>query len=460
MPKLSRRSLLRGFAAGGAATALSPLLPRFVGKAHAHAAGDPFPTIFINLRGGLDPVMHWDSRTGVINRNVQAADIRETASGIRWYEPVLSPLTAHMEDMTLVRNLQVSSAHPSGDGLLWWGEGDTGTAASSTPWANYLSSNLLTSKTVASPTLVTYFTADQAIRNYISHSNLSPNPAGAAQRVRNITDFANSMDVTGGLPAADRQARVYALSEAMDERHYSRMVQPKTMDDFLAGNVQASELLNQPPLSLWPPVQATQDAFNMSANDVTRTVGQGNQRFVAHVAMAFEAARLQTSHVVFLQTTEGSYDTHDEHDSRQRDRSNRYMPTIGRLLSALKATPSPVTEGVSMFETTHVVITSELSRAPSAQTGNRQDGTPFDGSGTPHNGWTQAALFGGNFKRGVNFGAWNNQLRGVPANFTTGALNEGEVPTMKNLHATVMAASGVDPAGWTSSPAIGAVLKG
>jgi hypothetical protein len=447
--------------AGGAYTMLSPVLPRIGPSiAEAHALGDPYPTIFIHLFGGLDFGMHWDAKTGLANRLVQAADIRETAGGIRWYEPVLAPLTAHMEEASIIRNLKVTAAHPSGTGQLWWGEGNTDVAANSTPWANYLASNLLARKKVASPAIATFRTSDEVIRNLTLHSNLSPNPAGAAQRVQNITDFSDSMDVLGGLPEIATQQRVYAMQAAMDAQYYSAAVQKRTTDAFLAGNVQATELLNQPPARVWPPAQTTQDLFNLSASDITSLVSQNNQRFIAHAAMAFEAARLQTSHVIYIQSTQNSYDTHNDHDIGQRNASNRYMPAIGSLLSALKATASPVDPSLSMLETTHVVITSELSRAASAQTGLMMNGEPFDGSGTPHNSTTQALLFGGNFRAGRAFGATNASLQAQPADFTTGVLGTGQNPNIKSLHSTVLKANGVDPSGWDSSPAIDFVLKG
>ena len=125
------------------------------------------------------------------------------------------------------------------------------------------------------------------------------------------------------------------------------------------------------------------------------------------------------------------------------------MPEIGRLLDALKATPSPVDSSVSMFETTHVVITSEMSRANRNDAGNPD--TKDGASGTPHWPWTQAAIFGGSFKRGYAYGRLDGDLEGVRTNPTTGALNEGEIPTVKNLFATLMKANGVDPKGWTSA---------
>ena len=237
-------------------------------------------------------------------------------------------------------------------------------------------------------------------------------------------------------------------------------MQKRTFEGFLAGYTQATELLTLPVPRIWPPAQTTRDLFNLSDSDITSLVSQNNQRFVAHAAMAFEAARLQTSHVVFIQSTQGGYDTHENHDSRQRQVSVGYMSTIANLLSALKATPSPVDPTLSMFDTTHVVISSEISRAARAETGTNNDGVPFDGTGTPHNDTTQAALFGGGFKPGVAFGATDADLRGVAADFTSGALNQGQVPNIKNLHATILKANGVDPTGWTSSPAIDFVLKG
>ena len=107
-----------------------------------------------------------------------------------------------------------------------------------------------------------------------------------------------------------------------------------------------------------------------------------------------------------------------------------------------------------MFETTHVVITSELSRANAADTAAMN----ADGLGTPHWPWIQAAIFGGRFKP-YAFGRLNNQFVGVPANFNTGAMGQGTVPTVHNLQATLMEANGIDPSGWTSAPPIRAVLR-
>ena len=87
----------------------------------------------------MDIAMHFDARTGFVNRNVQAGDIQETASGIRYYQPTLGPLAAHMEDCALIRNISVTSGHDTNHALLWYGERRQ-TAAAATPWANYMTS--------------------------------------------------------------------------------------------------------------------------------------------------------------------------------------------------------------------------------------------------------------------------------------------------------------------------------
>jgi uncharacterized protein (DUF1501 family) len=142
----------------------------------------------------------------------------------------------------------------------------------------------------------------------------------------------------------------------------------------------------------------------------------------------------------------------------QRNRSNTYMPAIGNLLTALQATESPVRpgQGLTMLDTTHVIITSELSRA------NRVDnGEDNDGLGTPHWPWTQVLMLGGGFKSGgFVFGDLDANLEGVPADFATGAPGGAIVPQIGNLHATILKANGVDPTGYTSATPIDAVLGG
>jgi hypothetical protein len=102
-----------------------------------------------------------------------------------------------------------------------------------------------------------------------------------------------------------------------------------------------------------------------------------------------------------------------------------------------------------MFDTTHVVIASEMGRSWNAENGN----------GTFHWDSTHVACFGGRFKRGYGFGDLDAKLNAIPANFTTGALNQGSVPSWMNVVATILKANGLDPSGYSGAKPIDAVLK-
>jgi uncharacterized protein (DUF1501 family) len=169
-------------------------------------------------------------------------------------------------------------------------------------------------------------------------------------------------------------------------------------------------------------------------------------------ALAFQLARYQASHVISMVAPDlYSYDNHGggSPTTYQKTTGTRYFDSIARLLSALKATPSPIDATVSMFETTHVVIASEMGRSPTAENTN----------GTFHWDSTHVACFGGRFKRGYGFGDLDAKLNAVPADFTTGALNQGTTASFMNVVATIMKANLVDPAKYSTAKAITAVLK-
>ena len=169
---VSRRFFLKGLAASSAAAAASGLVPGMLRRRAYAQQAQAYPTIFILLRGGLDPAMAYDARTGYVNRNVQAADIRETAGGIRWYEPSMSPMTNHMADCSIIRNISCSSSHIAGYALAWYGEGGTDEAVAATPWPNYLASELQKTNKVPAANLVTYrVNHDQPRTDYVSFNN-------------------------------------------------------------------------------------------------------------------------------------------------------------------------------------------------------------------------------------------------------------------------------------------------
>jgi uncharacterized protein (DUF1501 family) len=169
-------------------------------------------------------------------------------------------------------------------------------------------------------------------------------------------------------------------------------------------------------------------------------------------ALAYQLAKYQVSHVVSIVAPDlYSYDNHGgaSPTTYQRSTGTRYFDIIARLLSALKATPSALDSSLTMFDTTHVVVCSEMGRSPSAENGN----------GTFHWDWTHVACWGGRFKRGYGFGDLDSKLTGIPADFDTGALNQGTTPTFMNVIATILQANGVDPSTYSTAKPIKAVLK-
>ncbi len=440
----------------GAATALSGL-PRFMRSAQAAVTPTSvFPTIFIQLRGGWDAAYHFSARTGLATRGVTAEGIKQTAAGVRWYQPTMNAMTPHMEDAVVLRNVKMSGNidHHTGLVELWYGRASDPTARP--PWANLLASQLLKRSSAAAPNVTTYwkreYSASDRDTDYVRYHNTSSDPLGAAQRILNIGAFASSLDITMGLPPVAEQRAIYEAINKSDSRLYDPTVQPTTISQFGQANAQANDLLGRDIKALWPPDTATRTLFNLGDADLGRTGYQATPHLMPMTALAFQLARYQVSHVISMVAPDlYSYDNHGGASATtlQRTTGTRYFDIIARLLSALKATPSPLDPALSMFDTTHVVIASEMGRSPTAENGN----------GTFHWDWTNVACFGGRFKRGYGFGELNAGLTGVPADFETGALNQGTTATWMNVVATILKANNVDPALYSTAKPINAVLK-
>lgn len=449
----SRRGFLR---AAGAASAIAAL-PRFARTASAAIpAGAVFPTIFIQLRGGWDPCYHFCARTGMPARNVTADGIKTTAAGVKWYQPTMNMMTPHMEDAAIIRNVRMSPSidHHTGLVELWYGKANESLARP--PWANVLASELLKRSPAAAPNVTTYwkreYSASDRDTDYVKYNNKSPDPLGAAQRILDIKAFASSLDTSMGLPPTAEQMAVYDAIGKSDKRLYSEKLQPSTIAQFNQANAQANDLLGRTIGAVWPPDAATKTLFNLDDAGLARTGYQAVPQLAPMTALAYQLAKYQASHVISMVAPDlYSYDNHGggSPTTFQRTTGTRYFDTIARLLSALKATPSPLDSTVSMFETTHVVVCSEMGRSPTAEMGN----------GTFHWDSTHVACFGGRFKRGYGFGDLDARLNAVPADFATGALNTGSVASFMNVVATIMAANLVDPAKYSTAKAITAVLK-
>ena len=450
----NRRAFLRGSLAAAGAAAAFRALPRFVRPAAAAVPpGSVFPTIFIQLRGGWDPCYHFAARTGMATRGVTAEGIKETAAGVRWYQPTMNAMTPHMEDAVILRNVTMTSNINHHNGLveLWYGTANNPTERP--PWTNLLASALLQRAPAAAPNVTSYWTREaDRDTDYVSYHNTSPNPLGAAQRILNIGAFTSSLDTSMGLPPASEQQAVYDAILKRDARLYSPEVQPGTVSQFAQANAQANDLLNRPPAAVWPPDEATRTLFNLGDADLGKTGTQAMPHLHPMTALAFQLARYQVSHVISMVAAERyKYDNHGGTNptTAQQLTGTRYFGEIARLLGALKATPSPLDSTVSMFETTHVVIASEMGRSPNAE----------NGDGTFHWDNTHVACFGGRFKRGYGFGELDGRLNAVPADFNTGALNQGSTASWMNVVATILAANEVDPSTYSNAQAIRAVLR-
>jgi hypothetical protein len=453
----SRRGFLKGALASAAAITASRLLPRFERPAAAAVAADAvFPTIFIQLRGGWDPCYHFVAKTGIATRATTTAGIMETAAGVRWYQPTLAAMASYMEDAVILRNVRMSPNidHHTGLVELWYGTASDPLARP--PWTNVLASALLKRSSAAAPNVTTYwkreYSASDRDTDYVKYHNKSPDPLGAAQRILDIASFASSLDLTQGLPPVAEQKAVYDMIGQSDARLYDETLQPTTVGQFSQANAQANDLLGRTVKAVWPPDAATKTLFGLDTAGLAAKGYQATPQLLPMTALAYQLARYQVSHVISMVAPDlYSYDNHGgaSPTTYQRTTGARYFASIAKLLGALKATPSPLDASLTMFDTTHVVIASEMGRSPTAENGN----------GTFHWDWTNVACFGGRFKRGFAFGDLDNRLEGIPANFDTGALGQGSTPTWMNVVATILKANGVDPTTYSNAKPINAVLQ-
>ncbi|MBX7100019.1 MAG: DUF1501 domain-containing protein [Myxococcaceae bacterium] len=452
MPTLSRRELLKY--ASAASLALSA---RARGQSQPSLA--PYPTIFIHLFGGVDQFMFFDARPGLPNRDVQASNVRVTRAGVRWNTATLDPyLTAHMEDAVLIRNLTAFGDHVRSSTELLYGQlpsEPSGLRSSCKPWMNVLASQLNARVKVPLPNVAKYYSLAPSVGaveplNLVSWNNVSLDPLCAVRRVQNLVDFAKSLDVSASVAEVARRQAAYRLSASLDPL-FSPQQQHRLLDLYGQSLQQADAALASTAAvkTFWPPAASTSTAFNLGAGDLAQTnLPNGQPGIKAMLAAAFEMARLQLTHVVFVMKCEnGDYDSsHDENINTQHTVSKPDFEAIGQLLSALKATPSPVEPGQSMFDTTHVVVTSEIIRNPS----NSDAGGGVKAAGTSHWPGNQAVCFGGRFRRGLLFGDLGPNYMGLSTDFATGTIGQGSVPTPNDLIATLFRANGVDSALWSA----------
>ena len=138
--------------------------------------------------------------------------------------------------------------------------------------------------------------------------------------------------------------------------------------------------------------------------------------------LAYQSLLRNLAHVVAFENTGyytplGGWDTHTQNVDRQINNGNRLWPSLGKLLTLMKNTPSPIVAGKTLFDTTYIWIQSEMGRTPNADPG--MDATSSDGLG--HWGHGSAMFIGGRFKRGIAVGGFTPDFAAMPFNLATGS---------------------------------------
>jgi hypothetical protein len=474
---MNRRSfLMRSFMAAAAAGISSTLDRRgLVRTAKAGGNGPtPYPVLAILVRGGLDPAMHLVATPNgsfgnvtIANRMTGTTGIQTTASGIRYFTGSVTPtgktdFAPYLPDVSLLRAFKAGGDH--GHIAAAW-LGDNGTYNfSKTSWGAYLAAqNRAAGAIVPKPCAIAYPTMDfseEPYLDYVAYAPNSPNPATAPERILSINGFFQSVSSTG-LPPFARQAPAYGLVHALDGRTYQAATQPVVTSAFAAANANADGVLQSVyGAPAWPPTASVYGALGLSATAaVPDPTGAFGAPYAYMFALAYEAFAKNLSHVIAFQNngmgTGSGWDSHYTNYAGQIAAGNTLWPALGKLVTLMKATPSPLVAGKTLYDTTNIWIQSEMGRTPGADVAA---GGTNSSDGTGHWPYACATFLGGRFKRGAAIGGFAPDWTAMPVNPSTGAATGGSVLAMNNVIATVLKAAGVDPTGYTSAAPIDALL--
>ena len=420
--------------------------------AHAATGLVPYPVLQIFLEGGVDPAMHLAGfpagRFGnvtVVNRPTSDY-VTEPTTGIRYFRGTIAPtggvdFQAHIRDVALLRAFKSDHAgHESAMAEAWFGS----RFELRKPWGNHLASQFQSTRPVPKPCVSrwTDFSSYAPQAHYTTYGNLSPDPACAAERLTDAGSFFDSLS-SSGLPSVALQDPVQVLIDALGARTYSLERQPDLtgrMAQAQQGAQASLRLAGTPP---WPPPAQVREAFTLTNADLTAS-HSGGPVFRTTLAVAYQALAQNLSHVIAVSAGD-SWDSHEYNIEAQINRSTLTFPLIGKLLTLMKATPSPIDPTRSLFDTTNIWIQSEMGRSAEAE---MDPNVPLGSSGTAHWDHHSAIFLGGRFKRGKVIGDFGPDWRSVPIDPITGRAGAGKVMSMENMIATVMRAAGGDPAAY------------
>lgn len=492
---MNRRKFLSGSLAAGAAAATSGLrlgrgglglLGQADGAPPPGLLATPYPTVVIMLHGGLDPAMHllavpngtYGTQT-FVNRMSGTSGIKDTPTGLRYFTGSVAAtgkadLVPHLTDIAMLRAFRGAQGHES-VAMTWYGQYAEARPATprKTPWAHYIASKARAAGAfVPKPCALVYPNQDITFHlflNFAAYGNQSPDPSVAVERVLRWESFFDSLSGTG-LPPFAQQDPVYALTRALNGGTYSTSAQPDIHSKFDSATSNADKVLSNVYGSpAWPAPANVLTALGATSASLAAPLTSKNTEFPAFFAFAFQALSKNLSHVIGINSfgiadklglgiadANLGWDTHTNNYQGQMALGQVFWPALGKFIALLKATESPIVPGKKMFDTTNIWIQSDMGRAAYHQADGKPENEQYR-SGTQHWPDTHAIFVGGRFKRGKVIGAFSPKYRATPINLATGG--EGSVAVnFDHLAATVIKASGIDPAGYVSAPPIDALI--
>ena len=476
---MNRRSFLSRSVLSAASLGIGgiPFAGRRFGIRSAEAAGQlpaPYPVLLIHINGGWDPAMQMVAlpngsfgNVTIENRLPSASSFKTTNSGITYVPSVITPVgntqfEPHLEDVALIRAIDGSSDHSNLAGS-WFGRpiGPITALFGRLSWASQLAAQFRKRGVIVpKPVAVAYqnfsakVMADQPHRDLVAWGTESPDPATLADRITSISGYFDSVSAVG-LPTPALQAPANSLIDALDQLG-PLSTQPDYQNRFLGANQGTHQVLSRAASGpAWPPTPADMAALGLTTASVNKEPDLlGKAAPYEHIfGLAFQALVNNMAHVIGFRTG-GTWDSHIQNVDRQTKMGNGLWPALGRLITLMKNTPSPINPALKLFDTTNIWLHSEIGRSPDKQP---PGGQVTSDDGTKHWRATSVVFMGGRFKRGIAIGGFSPKYYALPVNPATGAQGSSSL-NIENCIATVMKAAGGDPAEFTKGAPIDALL--
>lgn len=406
---MNRRDLLTYAGAAG----LISLLPKS-NVARAAATGPKRRLIMVYARGGWDPTLILDPKTGSTSVDVAPGARKMFGTLPVFSDPVSRPnvdafFTKHAASAAIVRGISVASVvHAECQKRMATGTRDETNADMGAIVAHDHGNDL------PLPYLILGETA------YAGPYASSAGRVGNSNQIIALLDPAQGYQ-TGGrpilAPTNAEEAALAAYSAAGIER--ARMTRgatgynKKRIDDFAASIERGKKL---------KPLRA-------SLGTRGRTLALTDQ-----IDLAIEALQGGVSQTAML-STRVSWDDHDDITDQIPTAEMTYAG-LTHLMDELEARNSTLQAGTKMIDDTVVLCFSEFGRTPKKNSNGGKDHWPV----------TAALVMGAGIKGGRAFGATNGGLEAQTIDFATGAASaSGRTLMSSHFVAGVLSACNVDP---------------